>query len=110
MKTAIRSMWLAGLLALPLAACNQAASPPPAAGYASVTPSGFRMPEGAGCRGEIDRYRAVLGNDLASGNVNRSVYERADREASQAAAACAAGRDAEALRTVQASKARTGYR
>ncbi|MGO4524349.1 hypothetical protein AB4097_05725 [Microvirga sp. 2MCAF35] len=109
MKLAIRSLCLTGLLALPLAACNQTASAPPPAGT-SITPSGFRMPEGAGCRGEIDRYRAVMSNDLAMGHVNQSVYNQVERELGPADAACAGGRDAEAVRIVDATKSRHGYR
>jgi len=110
MKSVIRSAWLAGLAALPFAACNQTATPVPSAGSANVTPSSFRMPDGAGCKGEIDRYRAVMGNDLAMGHVNQSVYNRVEREMDQASGACAAGRDAEAIRMVNATKARYGYR
>jgi hypothetical protein len=43
------------------------------------------------------------------GHVNQSVYNQVDRELGGAEAACAAGRDAEALRMVHASKARHGY-
>ena len=106
MRLAIRSLCLTGLLALPLAACNQTASAPATTG---ITPSGFRMPEGTGCKGEIDRYRAVMSNDLAMGHVNQSVYNRVDRELGQAEAACAAGRDAEAVRMVNTTKSRHGY-
>ena len=108
MVTTIRNLCLMGLLALPLTACNQTASLPTPAS-ASVTPSSFRMPEGTGCKGEIDRYRAVMSNDLAMGHVNQSVYNRVDREIGQAEAACTAGRDAEAIRMIQATKARHGY-
>jgi len=110
MNKAIRCLWLTGVMALPLAACNQTA-PGPAAAPAGpgIGPSSFRMPEGSGCKGEIARYRAVMSNDLAMGHVNQSVYSRADREIAQAEAACAAGRDAEALRMIRASKASHGY-
>lgn len=110
MNNAIRGFWLAGLVALPLAACNQTASgPAPVPASTNVTPSGFRMPEGSGCQGEIARYRAVMSNDLAMGHVNRSVYNGVEREIGQAEAACAAGRDAEAQRMIRATKARHGY-
>lgn len=110
MKNAICGLCLAGFVALPLAACNQTASAPaPSPAGASVTPSGFRLPEGSGCQGEIARYRAVMSNDLAMGHVNQSVYSQVDRELKQADAACAAGRDAEAQRLVRASKSRHGY-
>ncbi len=110
MKAATCSLWLTALVALPLAACNQTASGPASApASTSVTPSGFRMPEGSGCKGEVDRYRAVMSNDLAMGHVNQSVYNRVDREIAQAEAACAGGRDAEAVRMINATKARHGY-
>ena len=107
MIIAPRPLWLAAVLALPLAACNQTAATAP--GSASVTPAGFSMPSGSGCGGEISRYRAVMSNDLAMGHVNQSVYNRVDREIAGAEAACSAGRDAEALRMVNATKARHGY-
>lgn len=108
MKMMVRSLWLAGAVALSLTACNQTAAPP-SPGSASITPSGFRMPEGAGCQGEIARYRAVMNNDLAMGHVNQSVYNRVDKEIGQAEGACAAGRDAEAAHMIHASKSRHGY-
>jgi hypothetical protein len=110
MTNAIRGLWLTGLVALPLAACNQTASGPASApAGTSVTSSSFRMPGGSGCQGEIARYRAVMSNDLAMGHVNQSVYNRVDREIGQAEAACAAGRDGEARRMINATKARHGY-
>jgi hypothetical protein len=51
----------------------------------------------------------VMSNDLSMGHVTQSVYNRVDRELAQAEAACAAGRDAEAVRLVNATKARHGY-
>jgi hypothetical protein len=50
-----------------------------------------------------------MSNDLAMGHVGQSVYTRVDREIGQAEAACAAGRDAEAVRMINATKARHGY-
>ena len=74
-----------------------------------MTPSGFAMPAGSGCAGEIGRYRAVVDNDLATGHVNRSVHGRIAAELDRASASCAAGRDAEAVRMVTATKPRYGY-
>jgi hypothetical protein len=107
MNAAIRSLWLVGAVALPLAGCNQTA--PQASSVAGVTPSSFRMPDGTGCKGEVDRYRAVMDNDLAMGHVNQSVHSRVAREIEVAAAACAGGRDAEATRMINATKSRYGY-
>ncbi len=105
MTIATRSVWLAALAALPLAACNQTAGTAPA----GAAPAGVQALAGSGCGGEIAGYRAVMSNDLATGHVNQSVYNRVDRELGQAEAACSAGRDAEAVRMVRATKARHGY-
>jgi hypothetical protein len=108
------------VLALPLAlaACNtsapspQASAPPPGA-YANlpagVSPPGFKLPEGAGCTGAIARWQAIQDNDLATGHVGRSVYDRIRKDIDQASAACQAGRDGEAQAIVRASRARNGY-
>jgi hypothetical protein len=109
MRTTTLTLWLVGLSALLLAACNQTAAPTAPAASTSVTPSAFRMPDGTGCTGEVARYRAVMSNDLAMGHVNQSVYNRVDREVGQAEAACSAGRDAEAVRMIHATKSRYGY-
>lgn len=103
----------AALAALLAAACTPTAKAPPsvaAAGSASgVTAPGFSLPEGGGCAGEIARYRAVIANDLATGHVNRGVHDRIGAELDRAAGACSAGRDAEAVRQVRATKSRFGY-
>lgn len=109
MTSSIRLLCLAGFAAFTLAACNQTTATSTAPASTSVTPSGFSMPSGAGCRGEVARYRAVMSNDLAMGHVNQAVYNRVDREIAQAESACAAGRDAEAVRMINATKARHGY-
>ena len=100
MKIVTPTLLLTGVLAL--AACNQTATAPASTGVMASS-------SGTGCNGEIGRYRAVMSNDLATGHVNQSVYNRVDREITQAEAACAAGRDAEAVRMVNATKARHGY-
>jgi hypothetical protein len=107
-----RNMILAKGLVAALASACAPASPPPAASSAptGVTPSDFRLPEGAGCTGEIARYRAVVANDLATGHVNRVVHDRVAREIERAEAACAAGRDSEAVHMIAATKSRYGYR
>ena len=74
-----------------------------------VTPPGFEMPGGAGCAGEIARYRAVQENDHASGNVAKSVYLQIQREIAAAEQVCSAGNDAKATAMIRASQARHGY-
>jgi hypothetical protein len=96
-----------------LPACNQSAPPPAppvertSASY--VTPQGFRLPEGTGCAGDIARFRAVQDNDLATGHVNQSVYNRIKGEVDQAAATCGAGNDAGARAALAGIKKRHGY-
>jgi hypothetical protein len=93
--------------ALILSACNQTSMP--ASSSANFASSGLQMPDGTGCKGEIDRYRAIMDNDLAMGHVNKSVHIRVAREIEQAMSACSAGRDAEAIRMINATKSRYGY-
>jgi hypothetical protein len=109
MRIVIAVVALAGL-----SACNQtqtsAPAPPAAPQQASlVTPRDFRLPEGTGCSGEIARFRAVQENDLATGHVNRRVYDQIKGEADGAAATCAAGNDAGARGQLAAIKRRHGY-
>lgn len=105
----------AAFTSLALTACNAARAPEavavaePAVASRNVTPSNFSLPEGAGCSGAIARYRAILDNDLAMGHVNRAVYDNIQNEIEPAVAACSAGRDAQAVALVRASKARHGY-
>ena len=102
--------------ALALGGCNSSAPPPqaqispgPQASRGSITPAGFKLPDGAGCSGEIARYRAVMANDHDTGNVNDTVFRQIEGEISGAAAACAAGNDGQAVALLRASKSRHGY-
>ncbi|MEI2734257.1 MAG: hypothetical protein V9G24_05155 [Rhodoblastus sp.] len=101
---------------LALASCNSTPAPQAMAtapqqqrAVSPITPAGFKLPEGAGCSGAIARYRAVIANDHDTGNVNDTVYGQIEGEISGASAACAAGRDGEAMSLVAASKSRHGY-
>ena len=71
-----------------VAGCNSAPSPQPVApqgpGSRSVTPAGFKLPEGSGCSGSIARYRAIMDNDLAMGHVNQGVYSQIQNEIGEA--------------------------
>jgi hypothetical protein len=110
-----RLLLLSGLVcgaALALSACNASAPSalaPTAETATGVTPSSFRMPDGAGCAGEIARWKAIQDNDLATGHVSKSVYDRIASDIAQASAACQAGRDADARALVRASRVRNGY-
>ncbi len=108
------SLVLPVVAALTLAGCNAApqapvANVPPQAASTNVTPSDFRLPGGAGCAGDVANWQAIQDNDLRMGHVSQSVYNQIRGEIAQAAAACSAGRDAEARALVRASKLRHGY-
>jgi len=106
------STTLAGFAALALAGCNAASQPPAApvaAASSTVTPAGFRLPEGSGCSGDVARWQAIQDNDRAMGHVSETVYNQIRSEIAHAASACQAGKDAESRALVRASKARHGY-
>lgn len=119
MKNTFRRLWLAGLVAFPLAACNQTtASLDPVttgsiASPASLSASAYSVPVpipgGAGCRGEINRYKTVTNGDMAMGQVGQADFDQINREINTAELACQSGREAESLQLVTASKARHGY-
>lgn len=73
------------------------------------TPKDFRMPDGAGCAGDVARWKAVQDNDYASGNIGLKVYHEIAAEIARADTVCKAGRDAEASRLVHDSHRRHGY-
>lgn len=101
------------LIALALAACTQTAATPPApppGAIPGVTPNTFAMPGGTGCGAEIARFRAVLRNDVDTGNVGQGVYDRASADLARGDAACASGRDGEGRAILASTKARFGYR
>jgi hypothetical protein len=100
---------LMSLAAFALAGCNTPAPQAAAPGAQVVTPADFKLPEGGGCAGDIARYRAIQGNDLAMGNVAQAVYDQIKAEIAGAERACWAGRDAEARSMILASRRRHGY-
>ena len=69
-----------------LAACQQTAptAAPVEPQAATFTRPGFKLPEGAGCSGDIQRFRAVQDNDLETGHVNKTVYDKIQGELSEA--------------------------
>lgn len=106
------------VVAIALAGCNQTtssqtAAPNPAMPVAAAGPAEPTwppLPEGAACTNELTRFQTILKADAGTGNLNRSVYDKIQTELQPAADACAAGRDVEARKLVQASKERHGYR
>ncbi len=102
---------------LSLAACNQEAPAPapqaaaPSSGYAtqSFTPEGFTLPGGAGCQGDVARFRAVMSNDYQTGNVKLSVYRQISDDIDRADHLCASGDGAQASALIRSTKSRFGY-
>ncbi len=98
---------LATLLAATLlAGCQQKAAAP---SVAALAPAPLVLPQGAGCGPAIGRTQAVVDSDVATGNLNKPVGDRFSADLARASAACAAGRDGEALSLLAAAKSRYGY-
>lgn len=100
--------------ALLLSACQTSTvstppAPRPEQAAPGVTPSTFRMPSGTGCSGEVERFQAVMDNDLATGHTTKSVHDRVSGEISRARSTCSAGNDAGAISQIRATKTRFGY-
>lgn len=100
--------------ALLLSACQTPSggpppAPPPSQAAPGVTPNTFRMPSGTGCSGEVERFQAVIDNDLATGHTTKSVRDRVSGEISRARSTCSAGNDAAAIGQIRATKSKFGY-
>jgi hypothetical protein len=108
----MRAALLAAALGLSLAACQSAGPPPapsPAQAPTGVTPNTFRMPSGSGCAGEVDRFQAVMDNDLSTGHTTKGVHTRVSAEIDNARKSCAAGNDAGAISQIRATRTKFGY-
>lgn len=103
------------MAALALAACNMpspvaSAPPPPPPPQAAPAPAAFaNLPPNALCTDKIHRYQAVLDADRSTGNVEPPVYQAIEGELNEAAVACAAGHDREALTLIRTSEEKHGY-
>ncbi|KAF0232251.1 MAG: hypothetical protein FD175_73 [Beijerinckiaceae bacterium] len=86
-----------------------AAAPKPEPRGVSVTPATFRLPEGAGCTGDIARFRAIQANDLETGHTTKPVYDQIEAEMKKAEAMCTAGNSGGASAYVRSTKSRFGY-
>lgn len=74
--------------------------------FLALTPTVYAQ---GGCGAEVAQFRKVIDSDAETGNVAKSVYARIQPELVRIAETCRAGRDAEALRALQALKRRHGY-
>ena len=108
----MRTALLAAAFGLALAACQTAGPPPapsPQNAPTGVTPNTFRMPTGSGCAGEVDRFQAVMDNDLQTGHTTKGVHSRVSAEIDAARKSCAAGNDAGATAQIRATRTKFGY-
>jgi hypothetical protein len=110
-----RSAWLlTAFVAFALCGCNldapvASAPPPPPPPQAAPAADFSKLPPDAPCTDKINHYQSVLVADHQTGNVNDSVFAQIEQELSDAAAACSAGHNGEALNLVRASETRHGY-
>jgi hypothetical protein len=107
-RASMKRTLLTLLATLALAACNSPAAINAPAAYGAA-PVAAVPPPGGNCSAEIARYQAVLKQDETTGNVNKPVYDQAQREIAAASASCAAGDDAGARAQIMASRVRHGY-
>jgi hypothetical protein len=101
-------------LAFALGACQTPSGGPPPApapeqAATGVTPNTFRMPSGSGCSGEVERFQAVIDNDLATGHTTKGVHTRVSSDISTARSSCAAGNEGGAIAQIRSTKAKFGY-
>ena len=110
----MRHLPVLALCAVLLSACQTPTAsappaPPPEQAAPGVTPSTFHMPTGTGCSGEVERFQAVMDNDLATGHTTKGVHDRVSGEIARARSTCAAGNEAGAISQLHATKTRFGY-
>ena len=104
---------LAVAVTLGLAACQSSGPPPapsPSQAATGVTPNTFRLPTGDGCSGEVERFQAVMDNDLATGHTTKGVHANVSAEIATARTTCASGNQAGAISQINGTKSKFGYR
>ena len=105
--------------ALCLVACN---SQPPQQQVAVQEPSrqepsrarlvsdpNFKLPEGAGCAGSVNRFKAIIDNDLETGHTTKAVHSQISADIDRAANTCSSGNDAGARGIISSTRAKFGY-
>ncbi len=108
----MRAIPLLAALSLALAACQSAGPPPapsPENAPTGVTPNTFRMPSGSGCSGEVERFQAVMDNDLQTGHTTKGVHSRVSAEIDTARKSCAAGNEGGAIAQIRGTRTKFGY-
>jgi len=106
------NLLLATIFGLALSACQSAGPPPapsPESAPTGVTPNTFRMPAGSGCSGEVERFQAVMDNDLQTGHTTKGVHDRVSAEIARARSTCSAGNEGGAIAQIRGTKTKFGY-
>ncbi len=99
---------------LTLAACNnhppqqQMAIQEPARARLVSDPN-FRLPEGVGCSGSVNRFRAIIDNDLETGHTTKATHSQMSAEIDRAAGTCSSGNDGAARSMISGTRAKYGY-
>lgn len=94
---------------LGLAGCNETVAASAPALEATAPTASARLPAGAACTKEIGHFQTIVRADLATGNVEQSVYDKIEGDLDRAAQACAAGRGGEAHAIIAGTKSAHGY-
>jgi hypothetical protein len=98
-----------------LGACNTTSAPRtqaqanPEPRGVTITPAGFRLPEGTGCSADVARFRAIMKNDIETGHKTKAVFDQIEAEMRTADGMCASGNAGGASAHVRATRARFGY-
>lgn len=100
---------LIAALGCTLSAC-QSSAPPPVATVPAAPAAVAPLPTGTGCGPSVARTQAIVATDVKTGDLSAPVGARFGADLSKAEAACAAGREGEAMNLLAAAKARYGYR
>ena len=100
-------------VALAVTACASMDTPPPVSAGAAPGSGIVSRPALTGpvaCTKPIADYERVIDDDVTSGHLSKSVYDRIVNDLTGVRASCAGGRTAAALADLAAVKTRYGYR
>ncbi len=74
-----------------------------------VSDPNFKLPEGTGCSGSVNRFRAIIDNDLETGHTTKTTHTQMSAEVDRAANTCSSGNDASARGIISSTRAKFGY-
>jgi hypothetical protein len=74
-----------------------------------VSDPNFKLPEGTGCSGNVNRFRAIIDNDLETGHTTKTTHTQMSAEVDRAAITCSSGNDTSARSIISSTRAKFGY-